>query len=195
MDSLNDAEARARLLDVRPSYSSTFNWLFDPKQVTFSDWLMNGPEASGSIFWIQGKPGSGKSTLMKFALQDDRTRKLLMNQCNSSWVIAGFFFHDRGSRVQKSLTGMLQELLYQVLDEVHPLIQVIYPLYQSLVKDQRTKAPKWNIHSLRAAWTALMTQNTQNIRALLFLDALDEHQVVHGSEDNEQLAEFMKENG
>ena len=135
----------------------------------------------GPVFWIQGKPGSGKSTLMKFAMRDNRTRTSLSK--NGQWVLAGFFFHDRGSDIQKSLSGMLQGILYQIFRQADQLSTIILPFYTTLVRAQRTKSPVWDSESLDLALAAITKQRAISIRLCLFLDALDEH-----AGDNNQLA-------
>lgn len=77
MESLNDRLARARVADIRGAYAKTFDWLFDTATVTFATWLQQTASASSQIYWIQGKPGSGKSTLMKFGMRDPRFTELL----------------------------------------------------------------------------------------------------------------------
>ncbi|KAH7234098.1 hypothetical protein B0J15DRAFT_571685 [Fusarium solani] len=42
---------------------------------SFVDWL----ESKCSIYWVSGKPGSGKSTLMKFVSSNPKTKRLLGN--------------------------------------------------------------------------------------------------------------------
>ena len=56
--SLNHADARKRANDVERNYSTTYEWLFDDC-IGFKEWL-KGKNPS-PVFWIHGKPGSGKS--------------------------------------------------------------------------------------------------------------------------------------
>ncbi|TVY15310.1 Protein SERAC1 [Lachnellula arida] len=80
LSSLENSQTRARYTNVASSYDGTFQWLFDNEIVPFVDWLkenQNGVGPSRPIFWINGKPGSGKSTLMKFAMRDQRTQDYL----------------------------------------------------------------------------------------------------------------------
>jgi Cdc6-like AAA superfamily ATPase len=59
------------------------------KRALFIRWLRSGRE----IFHITGKPGSGKSALMKFLCTDRRAAKLLEPWATSrQLVIAKFFF-------------------------------------------------------------------------------------------------------
>lgn len=125
---------------------------------------------------------------MKFAMQDPRTWELLDNATNSTWKLVAFFFHDRGSEIQRSLDGMMQEILHSILRQHPSLIGAITPLYLELAGSQRTKVPKWDSLTLHAALLKVAQVRNPSVRLCLFLDALDEH-----SGDNEKLAELIKE--
>jgi hypothetical protein len=117
---LDRAEARDRIRNVEDCIEDTYEWLFEGR-VAFVEWLQN--KIDNKLFWIRGKPGSGKSTMMKLALRDRRTVEHLLHYDGSDWVVAGFFFHDRGSRVQKSLEGLFGEILFQILQKYPRLIR------------------------------------------------------------------------
>jgi ABC-type molybdenum transport system ATPase subunit/photorepair protein PhrA len=73
--------------------------------------------------WIKGKPGAGKSTLMK---------KILSHFQGSSqeFLIASYFFHGRGNNpLQKSPLGMMRSIVYQLLDQSNTLCQAFLPLF------------------------------------------------------------------
>lgn len=182
--SLDDKETRSRFDDVAKSHDGTFHWLFDTAVVNFGKWLEDDANTIGPVFWIQGKPGSGKSTLMKFAMRENRTSTFLCEdgQC----ILAGFFFHDRGSDVQKSLSGMLQGIIHQILRQAEKLIVIVLPFYATLARAQRTKLPIWDKETLESALVAITNQRNISIRLCLFLDALDEH-----GGDNGQLANMI----
>ncbi|KAI9764462.1 MAG: hypothetical protein M1839_005895, partial [Geoglossum umbratile] len=185
LTSLNNEETRQRIQDVSISHRQTFHWLFDREVVKFRGWLESSVDDISRIFWIQGKPGSGKSTLMKYALHEERTKKILATD-DSQWTLVGFFFHDRGSGVQKSLSGMLQEILYQILHQIKGLIPFVQPHYAKLARGQQTRSPTWDVDTLRSALLAITKQNEVGACICLFLDALDEH-----DGDNDQLATLL----
>jgi hypothetical protein len=134
---------------------------------------------------------------MKFAMRDERTRDLLttvLRSCENlpetmpEWIILGFFFHDRGSHIQKSIEGMLQGVLHQLLSQLPNLLPFVYTIYEDLVKEQRKPNPIWTFDSLSAAWVAVTKQRKVLLSACIFLDALDEHEG-----DNHQLSKFIYE--
>ena len=176
-----------RIRAVAVSHKLTFHWLFDENVVKFSQWLRGDDEAEGAMFWIQGKPGSGKSTLMKFAMQNKKTNDLLSTS-GDHWIIIGYFFHDRGSDIQKSLKGMLQEILYQMLFHVKQLAFAVQPHWIKLAQAQGTKSPNWDVDGLRGALLSIVKQHEVKAHFCMFIDALDEH-----DGDNDQLAGILQE--
>jgi hypothetical protein len=69
LDSLSYRAIQERQSQIRESHARTFEWVFDTQpssdesfQCSMHEWLKRG----SGIYWISGKAGSGKSTLMKF---------------------------------------------------------------------------------------------------------------------------------
>ena len=124
---------------------------------------------------------------MKFAMRDPRMIELLASDDMEQWSLAAFFFHDRGSEKQKTLNGMLQELLRSILQQIPVLSRYVLSSYIELVQAQRTRCPSWDFSSLKSALISLFEQRHVKIRILLLLDALDEHQG-----DNDLLASLLK---
>jgi hypothetical protein len=109
-------ETRHRLLQVESAFKDTFEWIYSNESLGFQTWL----DSDAPLFWIRGKPASGKSTLMKKIYSDSTTRVSIQRPgCKSSF--AAFFFHDRGSYTQKSLEGLLKEILHQILKDASSL--------------------------------------------------------------------------
>ena len=188
MDSLTKAATKERFLEVEKAHMKTFEWLFDPNLVSFSTWLSEDVATSGPVYWVQGKPGSGKSTLMKYAMNDNRTWELLKGPEGADWSRAAFFFHDRGYTIQKSLMGMLQELISSIWRQLPQLWFCVEPEYTKLVRAQaETRNPTWNLSSLKSILFSFVEQRKVPLRVILFLDALDEH-----AGDNDELAQILK---
>ena len=92
------------------------------------EWLETGK----GIYWINGKAGSGKSTLMNYICAEPRTQDALEIWAQPyRLVVPTFFFWSAGSELQKTTVGLLRSLLYQIL--VH------YPQLISLLAQQWTE--------------------------------------------------------
>lgn len=127
LEALHFTNIAARHQDIETAHSKTFEWLFkdytSPShhhgKVKFKDWLEN----KDGIFWIYGKPGSGKSTLMKFLYNNDRTRNSLRVWAGDRrLVLAKFYFWNAGSTLQKSQEGLLRSILFEILRQCPSLI-------------------------------------------------------------------------
>ena len=109
--------------DIPEAHSDTFAWIFgrsEPSGSTkFVDWLERGED----VFWISGRPGSGKSTLMKFIDDSPSTRTHLTNWAGrKSIFIASHYFWSAGLPIQRSQEGLLRSLLYSLLSQIPKMI-------------------------------------------------------------------------
>jgi len=169
---------RKRTIDN--AYGETCSWIFDEPadgqgpvtRSQFSSWL----QSDETFFWISGKAGCGKSTLMKYIFQHDTTKHELRRWADGrDLVLAGHFFFDRGNDNQKSREGMLRNILYQILDHRRELLPMVFGQYFT---DPST-IPS-DIHSwirLRDLFLSTL-DNLQDSKVCLFLDGLDEYRIM-----------------
>src|ERR1700722_19478112 len=150
LESLYLEETTFRCDQIKPTYSQTFTWIFDDPDLQFRDWLQNGR----GIYWIRGKPGSGKSTLMKFLHSDKRTSEWLQDPVEGTLVSCGwFYFYNRGSRIQKSFEGLLHSILHQILSRQDKLAEIVLPIYLERSEKQRQH---WTLHNLKRAFDLIV---------------------------------------
>ena len=133
MQSLRFPEMFTRQEQIPDAYRNTYEWIFEDSArpetpvrynwANFAEWLKTGY----GTYWIHGKPGSGKSTLMSFIEQDDRTATALQQWAgsNANLLMPSFFFWESGTEKQKSVEGLLQSLLYQILSHAPDLLDAI----------------------------------------------------------------------
>ncbi|TKW55198.1 hypothetical protein CTA1_1237 [Colletotrichum tanaceti] len=175
LTSLRFAQIKERQGEIPRAHRTTFEWVFrDESPVDFSGWLL---ESSG-LFWITGKPGSGKSTLMKFLLGHERTMLLA-----ESWatpeplIVASHFFWAVGTEIQKSQEGLLRTLLFQILASCPGIVSAVCPTrYASPFRRLDT----WGIEELSEAFARLRDIRPLPARVLLFVDGLDEYRGDQG---------------
>ena len=94
-----------------------------------------------------------------------------------------FYFHDRGSTLQKSFSGLLRGILYQLLTEYEDLIPSILPMYNASLSLGGSHTWSSEKELLRAL-TVITTQQVVRAEVCLFIDGLDEY-------EGDQLA-FLK---
>ena len=169
MDSLCNESAGWRFQEIEEAYKATFDWIFENPKLEFCAWLQNG----SGIYWINGKPGSGKSTLMKHIYQHPRTMEIMAQRDESRLqVTANFFFHDRGISSQKSFEGLLHSVLYQTLCQAPDVQKAVLPTY---LEKRPPPGKLWPVGDLELAFTQVLQQDQRPIQLTLFLDALDEY--------------------
>ncbi|KAF2110995.1 hypothetical protein BDV96DRAFT_193895 [Lophiotrema nucula] len=168
-----------RLESIAAAHQETFKWLFEETGSTiavqqwdsFTDWL---EEDSGSnIYWVTGKPGSGKSTLMKYLYHDPRTNVCLEKWSNGSPVVkAGFFFWNSGTPMQMSRTGLLQSILLDALRNDSSMATSLFHQRweQYLAFGGGQSAIGWP--ELRRAFQTMVSDRSR--RFFLVIDGLDE---------------------
>ncbi|RYO91744.1 hypothetical protein DL763_004894 [Monosporascus cannonballus] len=132
---------------------------------SFIEWL----KSDNDIYWIRGKAGSGKSTLVKFILSNPRTKSALDLRSPGTEILSHFFWKP-GSRLQKTIKGLYCSLLHQTLSENPNLIDSILNEFGSLVsKDSHTD---WSVKELRLTCLAALSSCPSSV--CIFIDGLDE---------------------
>lgn len=179
LSSLSFPGINEREEEIPTAFKKTFGWVYDDAEPGgFLNWLSHG----SGIFWINGKAASGKSTLMKFILSDDNLRRHLeLSAPGSQHVVASFFFHDRGTPIQKSYDGLLRSILYQVASQSRYLISVLFPDLWRLVHDEwkgirsRGHVIDWTRNHLLHAFQKLLSHTSTDLKLFLLIDGLDEY--------------------
>lgn len=173
MKSLEIPNQTHRIDTIDENFEHTSEWIFDTEMTSLQRWLREGI----GYFWIHGKPGSGKSTLMKFIDKNPRTWEYLHKfSSQAKQVRARFFFHDRGSLLQKSFEGLLRSVLHQLLAEVKAdLVELFEPLLRKMPLLKSGQAHIWTIGELESFLHLLLRQTHVDLDIFLLLDALDEY--------------------
>ncbi|GAB7336017.1 hypothetical protein MBLNU13_g08840t1 [Cladosporium sp. NU13] len=186
LDSLYFPEMFARQESMKKNLPGTYDWVFEGKlplydgddhtehqelQGRILHWLR---ETDGApVFWISGKPASGKSSLISFIMNDKRTSKSLQIWTGGCVpYIFSFYFWKPGSTLQKSMTGLRRSLIWQ-LCKAKPSI-----IFQLLCRDSTLLYSPWteakSIAILRSALSAY-----RNDHLFFIIDGLDECEDNH----------------
>lgn len=163
------AETNDRRERVCDAHQRTFRWIYEENSAAgFTDWLQQGR----GIYWIKDKPASGKSTLMKFIIQDPRFRTFL-----DTWtgdiplVIASFWFWAAGSKLQRFLVGLYRTILYRILKTEPKLSRVAFPDWEP--NKFAGSAP--SMSALTEAMKNILAQDVLSANFCFVIDGLDEY--------------------
>lgn len=162
---------------IKEAHEKTFEWIFGEREFeleerpSFLQWLRQGD----GIYWISGKAGSGKSTLMKLLRDSKRTERALKEWAkDKKLVIASFFFWNAGSMMEKSHQGLLQSILYQILKLCPELIPTICTSRWNFNATDHELDGTWNRKELDDCFNRLKDQLLYK-RFCFIIDGLDEY--------------------
>jgi hypothetical protein len=155
----------------KPS-AHTFQWLWESPE--YRDWYF--PEHS-SLLFIEGKPGSGKSTLVKYFSDNFQA---------DGAIIAKFFYSYREGELERDHRNMLQSLLYDILKADESFFIHFQEAYRKLPSYNSNQLPlrtsSFGTMTNENCWAHEVLKDTLNAclmhplkqRFLLVIDAMDE---------------------
>ena len=187
---------------IREAHEKTFQWIyrsdgFDGSDVfdkvqqsggpddfqkgacrwdNFVEWLEGGE----GTYWINGKAGSGKSTLMSYIVQDERTLSSLRIWSGvKDILIPRFFFWNAGKELEKSSQGLLRSLIYQSLQGLSEMDPRLSRIDSSLdpgedVHQTYGSIAIWTERRLLTTFQRVMQKAQETCRVCVFIDGLDE---------------------
>lgn len=151
----------ARQMTIKKAHAKTCKWLL--KKADYIDWLdTDKVKDHRGFLWIKGKPGTGKSTLMKYAFTNAyRTMK--------NTVVISFFFNARGETLEKSTLGMFRSLVLQLIERVPEIRNG----FDSLELAAVSSSYQWSVEALKELFGHAV-QMSRKSPIVCFIDALDE---------------------
>ncbi|RKK67319.1 hypothetical protein BFJ69_g14612 [Fusarium oxysporum] len=164
LKSLSFPEQEHRCSEI--SYASdTCDWLLE--DYNYQKWM----NTARGLFWIKGCPGTGKSVLVKFAVDTMSRRK-------SGEIIASFFIHGRGIPLQRTPLGIFRALLNSLIMSFPKYLAELTEVFQDKQKRYGSYEQKngwqWNERELEKFLSRLLIEGTKEIPVVIFIDALDE---------------------
>ncbi|EXJ92044.1 hypothetical protein A1O3_00594 [Capronia epimyces CBS 606.96] len=104
-------------------FGTTYRWVFAAdtypvQKQALVEWLQSGV----GVFWVNGKPGSGKSSLMDFIYNNlrkeciDKSIRIRWATPRPTRLLSFWFFRPASSPLLKSLQGFWRSLCFQILD-------------------------------------------------------------------------------
>ena len=158
-------EVNDRRFDITTASEKTVNWLIqNPEYISWQ-------ASQRALLWIKGKPGSGKSTLIKFAIErEEQTPE------QQSLVLMTFFFNARGVQLQRTQLGLLRSLLYQLVIRTPALHSrfLEHCQHKSDARGNRKDQLTWRASELRSLLQVYTYQALRTSAIKIYIDALDE---------------------
>jgi ankyrin repeat protein len=156
-----------RLATIATAHSDTCQWLFEGEK--YKAW--RHPDALNTdrgFLWLKGKPGAGKSTLMKSARH--------YGEREHSDTVISFFFNARGVELQKSTQGMYRSLLYQLLKKRMEQLAALskhegYSQHLELLESFVEKSLQRRSHPASQNWPVELLKDTLRDLVLAFRPA------------------------
>ncbi|KAH9037477.1 hypothetical protein EDB85DRAFT_2287858 [Lactarius pseudohatsudake] len=125
---------------------------------TLADW-----KASGSLLWIHGKPGSGKSILSSVIIRDIKW----MSDAGS--VFLAYFYFDFKDKAKQDIRALSSSLLVQLSDQSDIFCDALFSLYSSHKQGSEQPTDESLLQCLK-----YMLTTVGPVPIYLVLDALDE---------------------
>ncbi|KAL9068418.1 MAG: hypothetical protein Q9157_006508 [Trypethelium eluteriae] len=163
--SLGFSTLQARQNDVASAHLNTCDWLF--KTTEFYKWRDQIDLADhNGVLWLKGKPGAGKSTLMKHMLH-------YYKQELGDHLVVAYFFNARGEQLEKTALGLLRSIVYQLMqgdDTIRDHFMIRFHEKQTMHEAGKLE---WWMSDLRDFIISEIMQRYLR-PTLLLIDALDE---------------------
>ncbi|KEF62696.1 uncharacterized protein A1O9_00669 [Exophiala aquamarina CBS 119918] len=189
--SLKFPEMNARRSQIVDPHCHTFEWIFNDKIDRPWDSFKEFLENPASIFWINGKAGSGKSSLMRFISEHGKCQQMLdLWSSPKKTLILRWYFWNSGTEFQRSLRGALCSLTHQLLSQVQASGSSLHEICGSLNPGTLSKesVSDWSVTELVQIFEA--TLHSVQAFVIIFLDGLDE---FNYDEDVSPLLDLVEE--
>ena len=180
LHSLYFPQMEERYERIAIAHSETFSWILESHDdptvpwAKFVPWLRDRDDQM-SFYWVTGKPGSGKSTLMKYIRDDPRFRAHLQHWSHPlEPTFASCFFWNPGTQIQKSMIGLLQSLIHGILDQHRELMKAASPWRWLSYELGMSRLTSWTEIELLSALQTIIAESHDSARYFFLIDGLDE---------------------
>ncbi|KAF8245984.1 hypothetical protein K440DRAFT_554537, partial [Wilcoxina mikolae CBS 423.85] len=159
---------------ISKEHKHSLEWLW-----THAQYLEWSTSQDSRLLYIQGKPGSGKSTLTKY-FRDNLQLE------SSSAIVANHFYSEREGESQRNHYGMLRSILYGILNQREAMFFLFQSEYRKcgFIDSKCT----WSYESLRKVLLSIGDYPVPQ-RIYLIIDAMDESD--NNSEDRRDILQIL----
>ncbi|KAK4185300.1 hypothetical protein QBC35DRAFT_389789 [Podospora australis] len=173
---------------IHDAHTETFEWVFgtrsphedsaDNKAISSLAQWMKSDDPALDIFGVTGKPGSGKSTLMKYLIRSPETTLALQKWADDREImVLSSYFWNSGIVMQMNLMGLLRTLLHGALSQHRSFAAVLFPdrlrTHRFLGSPAAWQDP-WTQDELQHCLRNLVEMARKTMNVVFFVDGLDE---------------------
>ncbi|KAF8533010.1 hypothetical protein BDD12DRAFT_900719 [Trichophaea hybrida] len=146
---------------ISEEHHGSLEWLWEhPK---YQEWSTS---TKCSLLYIEGKPGSGKSTLVKYF-----EKKFVERVPNAgSSTVARYFYSFRGTKMESTHTNMLRSLLNNILEQDE---STFFHFQQKFRDLERRNLSEWPYDFLKQVLSSFANHHSEK-PLYLIIDAMDE---------------------
>ncbi|PNP50354.1 hypothetical protein THARTR1_08958 [Trichoderma harzianum] len=181
MKSLAFPEMNAGFDNIHTADEHTCEWLFGHHK--WIEWD-NGNQ---SLLWINGKPGTGKSTLLKYLLMNPREVSI----AGTGGISLFFFFSYYGVELQRTPFGLYRSLLHQILQQSPDVLPNLISTFEQRREESGEPGESWQWHmeELRKFLQSALLKLLKTRPVWLFIDSLE----ACGQENAASLTQELKD--
>ncbi|KAF8541113.1 hypothetical protein BDD12DRAFT_683950, partial [Trichophaea hybrida] len=161
----------------RQEHDGTLTWLW--KHEIYKAWSST---PHSNLLLIEGKPGSGKSTLTKYFRNNLSKHESLTKQD----IVTSFFYSYRDGKSQRDHSNMLRSILYDVLYQKETFFYHFQSLYRKSLS--HGEHGEWPYDSLQKILLSIKKHPVKE-RLYLIIDAMDESD----DEDRDGIIELLRQ--
>ncbi|KAG7138111.1 Vegetative incompatibility protein HET-E-1 like [Verticillium longisporum] len=171
---------------IATAHEKTFEWIFTGQKkthqsnTTLMEWMTGGT----GPYWVSGRAGTGKSSLMRFLNDDERTREAFQTWAGDRPLgLASFYFWNSeaaGDDRLKSLTGLYRAILFTLIEQHPSLADVFFP--DHLVKGRRWDTDFPTFIDMAQGFERFSTASELPVAVGLIIDGLDEYEAPHSKQ-------------
>ncbi|KAK2035832.1 hypothetical protein LZ31DRAFT_431061, partial [Colletotrichum somersetense] len=175
-----DIDSRQNKINV--AAAGTCEWLLGHE--TLRQWTRQ----HRGLLWIKGKPGSGKSTMLKYAVEG------VPSLYGTDTITLSFFFHGRGRELQRTPLGLFRSLLHQLLSRVPGALRDLLDDFEHRCQTvgEPEKKWQWHIQQLQTFLQLSLPRILKRFPVIIFIDALDECGENSAVELIQYLEQFLR---
>lgn len=184
-----------RFDNVATAHWATLHWATQRDSQTDVQWSnlaawMEDQNPHSQMYWITGRPGSGKSTLMRHLVRSDVCWQALNRWASPRpLLLLSCFFWNPGTTMQKSKEGLLRTLVHQMASSEYVTDSRLALRHSSVWDDWKYLSSKDRLNpsfgAIANLFEELLDIVLEECNVALFIDGLDEFGSTR--EDREEL--------